>query len=133
MKAFLKLCAICLITFLLISPVLIVWKVWQSHSDLIARQRFAAFDSLSAPSISRTSDFTLPPQTALPSLAPALTQPRFQAASAAIIPVYLGFTGAVLLGFYSGLLLNHRYQTRRHRTLKQQVAALEKIWQQSIY
>ncbi len=150
MKAFLKLCAICLITFLLVSPALVVWKVWQNHSDLLLRQRIAASGYLVASSDlagDLASDLPIDspdlPSAALSQLASAtLIQQPIQSpqpqqirlfASAVIIPAYLGFMGAVLLGFYTGFLLNNHHQTRRHLALKQQVATLEKIWQQSIY
>ncbi|MFM7425839.1 MAG: hypothetical protein ACKO7W_12760 [Elainella sp.] len=125
--------------FILVSPALILWRVWQSHGDLT--QRLALTESLteSLPgslSAGLTSNSAPLSLTVLPSfdlLDAAGQPPIWTMAAVAILSVYLGFVGAVLLGFYAGLLLNHRYQSRRDRALKQQVATLEKIWQQSLF
>lgn len=130
MKAFLKLCAICLVTFILVSPALILWRVWQSHCDLLAEPDLLTPHDLIAQRLPASDGLISPPVDLAVSPLAALQMP---VASAAFIPLYLGFVGAVLLGFYAGLLLNHRYQAHRNRALKRQVATLEKIWQQSIF
>jgi hypothetical protein len=39
MKALLRLLVVCSVTLALISPVLVVWKVWQNHSEFVNAQR----------------------------------------------------------------------------------------------
>jgi ABC-type nitrate/sulfonate/bicarbonate transport system permease component len=123
MKAqLLKRLTVGLITSAMLSPAVILWwKIWQYHSEFVNVQPVV-------PSTDGTmldlGEFWLTDgiQQLVKAILLVITTPDF-----------LGFLVSVSLGFWMGLWLNNRNQTRRHMTLKQQVATLEKLWQQSIY
>jgi hypothetical protein len=138
MKALLRLLVVCLVTLALVSPALVVWKVWQNHSELVNAQRVVSPEQRLIPKqvVSTTnfgefshSNFQLRRLQicCVPPGADHITENPITASA------LLGLIVSVPIGFYSGLLLNHRYRSRRHTTLRQQVATLEKIWQQSIF
>lgn len=123
MKVLLKFLAVCLIALVMLSPALVIWRIWHYHNAFIAAQHTVLLgSSMSDLAIALVQDTTATPtvQAQLRS-APSTTN----------APVFISFIASVLVGFYSGQVLN-RYQTRRSR-LRQQVATLEKIWQQNLY
>jgi hypothetical protein len=124
MKAqLLKVITVGLITFIVMAPALIVWwRIWHYHQEFVNAQRVIFSTDrtlLHSPAIAVThnEEFSLP----------HAIKPGFQA------PAVLGFMGAVPAGFGLGLWLSDRHQARRTTTLKQNVATLEKLWQQSLY
>lgn len=128
MKVLLKLVPACLATLVLLSPPLVVWKIWQCHIEFSNTQQIVLSDprlpDRATASLANEADF-LPTE---------FIQLPFQTIPLAIaIPALLGFVVSVPLGFYSGKLLNDRQQSRRSTTLRQQIATLERIWQQSLY
>lgn len=131
MKAqLLKFLTVGLITFVVIAPAFIVWlRVWHYHQEFVNAQRvvFSTDRTLLRPvaiSITHNGEF---------SWSHAIKQVFQSIRSASATPAVLGFMGAVPAGFGLGLWLSDRHQTRRTTTLKQDVAALEKLWQQSLY
>lgn len=144
MKAqLLKLLTICLISLAVISPTLIFWKIWQCHNQLMHAQRAVLTDNVLSDQV--LSENTPPEnhealnQIILAShyeqfLSTNAARQQFQSGALAVpTSEWLSFIISIFLGFCSGLFLNNFYQTRRDITLKQKVATLEKIWQQSIY
>lgn len=129
MKALLKLLTVCLITLVMLSPVLVVWKIWQYHSEFVNAQRAVLVEHQP---IAEQAMIVTQKHGELSPL-PFAQQPFQSISSTVTTSAFLGFMVSVPLGFCSGLLLNNRYQTRRHTVLKQQIAILEKIWQQSMY
>jgi hypothetical protein len=129
MKALLKFLTVCLITLVLISPALVVWRIWEYHNEFVSVQRVVLQDNYTALNQAlslKTNDREFSPTLTVQS-------PSNSVSSAITIPALLSLIASVPLGFYSGLLLSNRYQTRHNTTLERQVATLEKIWQQSIY
>lgn len=113
----------------LISPVVVVWKIWHDHSDFVNTQRVVQSDSRLL-----SQSFTSSTATYSQFFSVDSTKQTLQSLSSSVITfAVLGFLLSIPLGFYTGILLNARYRTQRHMTLKQQAAILEKIWQQSIY
>jgi hypothetical protein len=118
----LKLLTVCFIISILISPALLIWwRIWYYHNEFMTAQQVFQLDN----------------RTDLNSVALLSTEALKQAfrpvSSVITNSVFLGFLISIPLGFWVGLLLSDRYQTRRHTTLREQVATLEKLWQQSIY
>jgi ABC-type phosphate transport system permease subunit len=130
MKAqLLKLLTIFLISLAVISPVLVFWKIWQCHSQFVNAQRIVLSDDRIA--LNPVLLSSIQNQESSPTDS---SQQQFQPILLTVsLLECLGFIISVALGFCSGLMLNNFYQTRRDLTLRQQVATLEKIWQQSIY
>jgi hypothetical protein len=119
-----------LMTFVMIAPALIVWwRIWHYHQEFVNAQRavFSADRTLLQPSaiaVTHNGEF---------SLIHTIKQVCQSITSTPAMPAVLGFMGAVPVGFGLGLWLSDRHQTRRTTMLKQNVAALEKLWQQSLY
>lgn len=114
----------------IVSPALMVWwRIWQYHNAFVT-VRFATqstnLASLQPDAIAMTYDLLLSSQPAVKVLLSVIAAPGM-----------LGFMVAVPVGFWAGLVLSDRYRYRarisRTTTLQQQVATLEKLWQQSIY
>jgi membrane protein YdbS with pleckstrin-like domain len=128
MKALLKLVTFCLMISVLISPVLVTWRIWQYHIEFINAQHLVMLDDRTTldPAILSSIHYRFSPIDSVHQLFKLIT-------STVATPAFLGFIIAILLGFYSGILLNDRYRIHRHTIRKQQIATLEKIWQQSIY
>lgn len=136
MKALLRLLVVCLVTLALSSPVLVVWKVWQNHSEFVNAQRVVSPQRSVPQQVVSTAKFGEFSHSNFQLRRPQICCVPPRADHTAENPIttsaFLGLIVSVPIGFYSGLLLNYRYRSRRHITLRQQVATLEKIWQQSI-
>ncbi|SRR5579883_163661 len=126
----LKLLTVGLITLAVFSPALLVWwRIWHYHSELMDFQPVVLSSDRAAlhmATIAMPSDGRL-------SLSDA-DKSSIKAVALALVPLaFLSFIIAVSSGFWVGLWLSDRHQTRRTITLKQQIATLERLWQQSIY
>jgi hypothetical protein len=95
--------SISLLTLMVLAPLCVLWKIWNYHMDYVSDR-------------------------------PSLISHAFTLRIAMLLlPAIAGFIGSIGLGFWSGWWLAHHQQTQQNHSLKQQVAILEKIWQQSIY
>jgi hypothetical protein len=131
MKAqLLKCLTVGFIMFLVMAPALMVWwRIWHYHQEFVNAQHvvFSTDRTLLQPAaiaMTHNGEFSLPH---------AIKHVFQPIRLASAMPAVLGFMGAVPAGFGVGLWLSDRRQTRRTTTLKQNVATLEKLWQQSIY
>ncbi|XGV98755.1 MAG: hypothetical protein ACAF41_07400 [Leptolyngbya sp. BL-A-14] len=126
----LKLLTVGLITLAVFSPALLVWwRIWHYHSVLVEIQQVVRSNDRAA---LPTATITVPQQSDRSQT--NISNLPFKVIASALTPLaFLGFIISVPVGFWAGLWLSDRYRTRRTTMLKQQVATLEKLWQQSLY
>lgn len=112
----------------IVSPALMVWwRIWQYHHAFVNAQHVPQSTDLVSfqpDAIAMTYDLLLSSQPAVKVLLSVMAAPGM-----------FGFMVAVPVGFWAGLVLSDRYRERASRptTLQQQVATLERLWQQSLY